>query len=209
MVRAVTSALGDTAGQVRVWDALVRVFHWTLVVAFAVAYLSEDEFMTLHAWAGYTVLALLAIRVVWGFVGSRHARFGDFVYSWPRVRDYLSELLAFRPSRYLGHNPAGGWMVVALLVALFVTGASGLVAWGAGEGAGPLAGLLAGSPRWLAKVLEEVHEFLANLTLFLIVIHIAGVVVDSLLHRENLVRAMVTGYKKAVGESPSALRDPR
>jgi len=179
--------------RVKVWDPLVRVFHWTLVTAFAVAFLTEDEWLDLHVLAGYTVLGLVGVRLAWGVVGTRHARFGDFVRGPSVVLGYARDVLRGRARRYLGHNPAGGAMIVALLVFLALTVLTGLFAYGASELAGPFAGMF-GDPRWVGP-LEEAHELLANLTLLLAGVHVAGVVASSLLHRENLVRAMVTGTK--------------
>ena len=180
--------------QVKVWDPLVRLFHWTLVGAFTVAYLSEDEFESLHVYAGYAVGALIAFRLVWGFIGTPHARFRDFVRSPSEIIGYLKSLVSGRPRHYLGHNPAGGAMVIALLISLLFTVAAGLMTYGA-EGSGPLAPWV-----WTLGVegeetFEEIHEFFANLTVVLVFAHIAGVVISSVLHGENLVRAMITGRK--------------
>ena len=183
----------SSTNEVNVWDPLVRVFHWTLVTAFAVAFLTEDEWLDLHVLAGYTVLALVGLRLAWGMVGTRHARFGDFVHGPRVVLAYLADVLRGRAQRYLGHNPAGGAMIVALLAFLTLTSVTGLFAYGASELAGPFAGAFA-DPRW-AEPLEDLHEVLANLTLVLAGVHVAGVVASSLLHHENLVRAMVTGRK--------------
>lgn len=179
--------------EVKVWDPLVRVFHWTLVTAFTVAFLTEDESLDLHVLAGYGVLGLVGLRIAWGLIGTRHARFGDFVHRPRVVLAYLRDVARGRARRYLGHNPAGGAMIVALLALLASTSLTGLFAYGASELAGPLAGVFA-DPRW-AEPLEDVHEVLANLTLILTGVHVAGVLASSLLHRENLVRAMVTGTK--------------
>ncbi len=186
----------NTERVVRVWDPMVRLFHWSLVLAFTVAYLTEDDWLSLHTWAGYTIIGLVAFRLLWGVVGSRYARFADFVRGPRPVAEYLKQIVGGHPPRFLGHNPAGGAMVIALLIALLATTATGLAVYGAGEFSGPLAGLLAGvGPVW-AEVFEEVHEFFANFTLFLVVLHVAGVLLASIQHRENLVRAMVTGLKK-------------
>ena len=182
---------------VKVWDPLVRVFHWTLVLAFFIAYLTEDEWLDLHTLAGYTVLALVAFRLLWGLVGSRHARFADFVRRPREVLGYLKQVLTLHPRRYLGHNPAGGLMVVLLLASLLATTGFGLAVYGAEEGAGPLAAWFAGAGEGTEHLVEELHEFCANFTLFLVAVHVAGVLVESLLHGENLVRAMVTGRKPA------------
>ncbi len=182
--------------EIKVWDPLVRLFHWTLVLAFFIAWLTEDDLLTLHVWAGYTVLGLVLARIVWGFVGTRHARFRDFVRPWPDVVGFLKQTLLGRAPRYLGHNPAGGAMIVLMLIMLLLIGLTGLFLYGIEEAAGPLAGL-AGAPEWLEDGLEEVHEFLANAMLFLVVVHVAGVLVESRIHHENLVRAMITGRKPA------------
>lgn len=213
----------NDAKRVRVWDPLVRIVHWILVVGFFVAYFTEDDFLTLHVWAGYTVGALVVMRVLWGFVGPRHARFSDFLYGPREVWRYLIDLLAFRAKRHLGHSPAGGAMVLALLVGLAATVWSGLEFYAVEENAGPLASL--SSDRMALNVLanetekkqdgghkdaeeredregedgefwEEIHETLSNLMLALILLHIAGVLFASVVHRENLVRSMVTGYKR-------------
>lgn len=181
---------------IKVWDPLVRVFHWTLVLAFAIAYVTEDEFLDLHVLAGYVIAGLIGFRLVWGLIGSRHARFSDFVRRPSTVWAYFKSLFGSHPKRYLGHNPAGGAMVIALLVSLLLTLVTGLAYYGAGEFSGPLAATLAGAGPFWADVLEESHEFLANLTVLLVVLHVAGVVLASLQHRENLVRSMFNGRKR-------------
>jgi cytochrome b len=212
-----------TDTRIRVWDPLVRLFHWSLVVTFTVAYFTGDEDNLVHIWSGYAVIGLVIFRILWGFIGSRHARFSDFLASPARVLDYLKSLAARQPERYLGHNPAGGWMIVLLLIAILLTSISGIKVYGL-EGHGPLAS--SGSEMVLISTAqadedeheeheeehgedgheghedgaeefwEEIHEFLSNFTVFLIALHIAGVLVSSALHRENLVRAMITGYKQ-------------
>ncbi len=182
--------------RVKVWDVAVRLFHWSLAAAFFVAYLSSEEWQSLHVLAGYGVAGLIAFRVIWGLIGTRHARFGDFVYRPHTVLGYLKDLVRLRHRRYLGHNPAGGSMVLALLVSLTVTALSGMAVYGAEEGAGPLAFAFAGSGEFWEEIIEGVHEFFANLTLVLVGLHVGGVIAESLLHRENLIRAMWTGYKR-------------
>jgi len=181
---------------VRTWDLLIRLFHWTLVAAFFTAYLTEDDWMSLHVQAGYTVLGLVLFRIVWGMIGTRHARFTDFVFSPASTLAYLKDIIAFRARRYLGHNPAGGAMVIALLFSLTATAVSGLALYGYAEFSGPLAGLMGSVPEWLGGSLEDVHEFFANFTLMLVLLHVAGVVIASLQHGENLVRSMFTGVKR-------------
>lgn len=182
---------------IKVWDLPVRIFHWSMVAAFTIAFLTEDEWLSLHTLAGYSVTGLIAFRLLWGVVGSRHARFSAFVRSPSEVVAYLKQVVTFRAPRHLGHNPAGGAMVLALLVALLLTGLTGMATYGAVEGAGPLAGMLAGSSSFSAELFEEAHELFANLTLLLVFAHLAGVAVASLQHRENLPRAMVTGLKSS------------
>jgi cytochrome b len=166
------------------------------VTAFFTAYLIEDDWLGLHVLAGYTVLGLVLFRLVWGVIGTRHARFTDFVRSPSAVLAYLKDVVRVRARRHLGHNPAGGAMVIALLGSLVFSAVSGLALYGYGEFSGPLAGLLQGAPGWLGNVLEGMHEFFANFTLLLVVLHLAGVALTSLQHGENLVRSMFTGRKQ-------------
>jgi cytochrome b len=181
---------------VPVWDLGVRLFHWTLAGAFLAAYLTEDDWELLHVNAGYLIGILVALRLLWGFVGPRHARFADFVRSPREVLRYARDALHLRAPRHLGHNPAGGAMVVALLSGLAVTVISGVALHGAADFAGPLAGFWRGE--LAADVLEGVHEAGANTTLLLILLHLGGVLFSSLEHGENLVKSMITGRKKEV-----------
>jgi cytochrome b len=180
---------------IRVWDPAVRIFHWALAGSFFFAYFTEDELLTPHVWAGYLVGALVLFRLVWGLVGPRHARFSDFIRPPGETLAYLKDVIAFRARRYLGHNPAGGAMVVALIISLGLTTVTGLLVYGAEEMAGPLAGWLAPTSHDTAEAFEELHELFANLTLALVVAHLAGVLLASLQHGENLVRSMFTGLK--------------
>ena len=211
---------------IRVWDLLVRTFHWSVVVAFFVAYFTEDDLLTLHVWAGYAIGGLLVLRVFWGLAGPRHARFSDFIYSPATVLRYARDLVAFRARRYLGHSPAGGAMILALMIGLAATVWTGVEFYADSEGLGPLAvasSAIAGPPQVSTTIesrqlvmasendlesvkpdnrkhessWEDLHESLANLTLVLVLLHIGGVVLASIAHHENLVRAMVTGVKRA------------
>lgn len=194
-------------GMVRVWDPLVRVFHWGLVAAFATAWLTAEELDRVHEIAGYVVAGLVAFRLVWGVIGSRHARFAHFVRGPAAVLAYVGDMVRGRERRYLGHNPAGAAMIVALLVALSGTALTGWLmaepsrlallpdlpqivtpafADDEGEGRDEAEGLL-----------KEAHEVLANLMLLLVALHVGGVVLASRRHRENLALAMVTGQKRA------------
>lgn len=183
------------SSQIRVWDPLVRFFHWSLVTAFFIAYITEDDLLTVHSWAGYLILTLLLIRLVWGFIGTRYARFSDFIYSPRNIIQFLKDTVRLRARRYLGHNPAGGAMVMILLFSLLLTTISGVLLLGAEEQAGPVAHWFTQSAGFWGDVLEELHEFFANFTLLLVFVHVIGVIVESLIHKENLVSAMLTGFK--------------
>lgn len=182
--------------KVKVWDPVVRVFHWTLVASFTLAYLSGEAWDWLHVNSGYLVALLVIVRTAWGFVGTRHARFSDFVRRPSAVRRYLGDLLRLRQRHYLGHNPAGGLMIVTLLALLALTTVSGMALYGLDPGKGPFAGLAGFGNGFWVEVVEGLHEFSANATVVLIVVHVAGVIVESLLSGENLVRAMRDGYKR-------------
>jgi cytochrome b len=206
----------ESTKQVRVWDRFVRVGHWALVAGFFTAYLTEDELLRVHVWSGYTVGTIVALRIVWGFVGPEHARFSNFIYSPSKVMRYLAGLFRRSAARYLGHSPAGGAMVILLLIGLAGTVWSGLTVYAYDQGAGPLAGVVATAQVGVATseqeddnesafearedYWEELHELFANLTLLLVIFHIAGVLLASFVHRENLARAMVTGCKRAPDE---------
>ncbi len=211
----------DTSQQIKVWDFFVRLSHWLIVVGFFAAYLSEDDFLTIHVWAGYLVGGLVALRILWGFVGPKHARFSDFVCGPGKALNYLANLLKLRAERFLGHSPAGGMMVLNLLAGLLLIVGSGLVLYAIEENAGPLASvygttdqrLISGKAAVTREISsrdddheeeseaeefwEEVHELFANLVLVLVILHVAGVALSSVVHRENLVKSMVTGFKRA------------
>jgi cytochrome b len=167
--------------RILVWDLPTRLFHWLLAASFLGAYLiSEGErWRALHALLGYTAAGLIAFRLLWGVVGTRHARFTGFTWSPRAVLSYLRSLCAGSPEHYTGHNPAGSWAVLGLLVMVAATAVSG---WAVLNDVGPA---------WL----EEVHEVIADGTIALVALHVAAVIVSSVLHRENLVRAMLTGTK--------------
>jgi len=162
------------------------------VAFFIIAFITEDDWLYLHSFAGYSISGLLIFRILWGVIGTRHARFSDFVTTPKTVRAYLRSMLTGRPKHYIGHNPAGGMMIIGLLVVLLLTAVSGMATL-ATEGLGPLANTFFAS--WSDDWLEEIHEALANLSLLLVIVHIAGVLVSSIAHRENLVKAMIDGHK--------------
>ena len=183
--------------EIRVWDPLIRIAHWTLVAAFFVAYFTEADLLDWHVSAGYVAAAVVIVRVVWGFVGPEHARFGSFVYGPDAIIAYLRDLVTFRARRYLGHSPAGGAMVVILLVAVGATTLTGVMNLAIERNEGPFAGWLGGGAVSRDGLLGDLHGSLAGITLGLVILHVLGVVLAGLVHRENLARAMVTGNKPA------------
>ncbi|WP_027484414.1 cytochrome b/b6 domain-containing protein [Rhodanobacter sp. OR87] len=174
---------------VKVWDPLVRVFHWSLAGLFLANFFTEDGELV-HRGIGYAVLVLLAVRFVWGWVGTRHARFADWVPGPHRVRDYLRARLAGRSQRQLGHNPAAAMMILALLAGVLLVGVTGWL---------QTTDAFFGTP-WL----EELHELLAYGVLGLVVVHVLAAVGESVHYRENLVAAMVHGRKRALGQDVAA-----
>lgn len=193
--------MANEQNSVKVWDPFVRIFHWTLVLSFFIAYITEEDYLGIHSYAGYIVLALISLRIIWGIIGTRHARFTDFVYSPKTIKSFLQDTLKLKAKRYLGHNPAGGAMIILMMLSLLITGFTGLVVYGAEEQAGPLASWFSHSHSIWGDIFEELHEFFANFSVFLIVVHIAGVIIESLLHKENLVKAMIDGNKRIETES--------
>ena len=180
---------------IKVWDIFIRFFHWSLVLTFLIAYLTEDDFMSLHTFAGYSIIALICLRLIWGFIGTEHARFKDFICPLATVKEFIKNTLSANAKRYIGHNPAGGLMILIMLVSIVVTSITGVIIEGM-ENSGPFAEQLHNSGEMLEDVFEEIHEFFANFSLLLIFIHIAGVLVESLIHKENLIKSMVTGFKR-------------
>jgi cytochrome b len=192
---------GSASPSVRVWDLPTRVFHWTVVALVAVAWVSAEGdglLFRVHAVCGYLLLAILCFRLIWGVVGSEHARFADFVRPWPAVRDYAKKLAVLSPPRHLGHNPLGGWMVVVLLTVLAAIVATGLFAYHDGA-AGPFAYLIG---RGAGEAVSEVHEGLTSVLGWLIALHVAAVFADWLITGDNLIRAMWTGAKTVPAGSP-------
>jgi len=181
-----------TKNIVQVWDLPLRLFHWLLVVAFLIAFITEDDFLSLHVWAGYSIAGLLVFRFIWGFTGNQYARFSNFVCRPQQSIAYLNNALVHKAKRYIGHNPAGAVMVVLLLISLLIATITGFAVYGAEQNAGPLASItMQNEDFW-----EEAHELFANATLLLVIIHIIGVAFESFLHQENLVKSMLTGNKR-------------
>lgn len=190
--------------QIKVWDIGVRIFHWSLVLFYTIAYISEDIEL-IHVYAGYVVLGLILFRVLWGLIGTKYARFNNFIYGKKAAFAYLKSLFTKEPKHYIGHNPIAGWMILALLITIFLVSWTGLQLY-ADVGKGPLAevnvelisGAYADDDREQAEsIWEEIHEGLAKLTLLLVCVHVAGVLLSSMIHGENLIRSMITGYKKS------------
>lgn len=173
--------------RILVWDFPTRIFHWSLALSFAGAWLTaeSERYRDIHVMLGYTLLGLIVFRLLWGFLGSRYARFDSFLYGPQKVLGYLRSLLTAHPQHYVGHNPAGSWAIFLLLGLGLLAGVSGILLFNEIGG---------------EEMFEEIHEVAANLMLAVVALHIAGVAVSSLLHRENLVRAMITGYKTAAPE---------
>lgn len=169
----------------------MRVFHWLLAGSFAVAYLvaESDQLRGLHVILGYTATGLILFRILWGFVGSRFARFRSFWFPPRAALEYLRSLRSKRPQHFVGHNPAGSLAIYAILIAGLATGVTGYMSLNeiGGESA------------------EDIHEACANVWLGVVIVHLAGVIVGSWIHRENLVRAMITGYKEGVKSQPDGV----
>jgi len=167
---------------VRVWDPLVRLAHWTLVLGVLLSWLTREGFGATHEWLGYAVLAIVAVRLVWGFVGPTDARFASFVAALADTLRYGRAVVAAREQRYLGHNPLGGWMIVALLTVVTLVCVSG---W-----------LYTTDRYWGVEWVETLHARLTDVLIALIVLHVAGVLYASWRHRENLIAAMIHGRKR-------------
>lgn len=178
------------ATRILVWDIPTRVFHWLLAGSFIGAFVTAESemFRDVHVALGYLLLALIGFRILWGIVGTRYARFSAFAFGPSKVLAYLKSLLTGSPQHYLGHNPAGSWVIYALLLLGVLAGATGYATYNEIGG------------EWF----EELHEAFANSMLVLVGVHVAGVVVSSLLHRENLVKSMINGYKQ--GETDQGVR---
>jgi cytochrome b len=168
---------------IRVWDPLVRAFHWMLALSFAVAWFSSGDSGRLHELAGYAAGVLVLARVAWGYFGSGYARFSQFMQPPAAVAAYLRSIATGAERRYIGHNPAGGAMIIVLLASIMATAATG---W-----------MLTTDTFWGSLAIQRVHSILAHGVLLLVLVHLGGVALASVRHRENLVRAMVIGDKRA------------
>jgi cytochrome b len=182
----------SSPARVRVWDIAVRLFHWSLVASVTATYLLSEQ-RSLHRKLGYIVLVLIGFRLIWGLIGTHHARFASFIPGPRRLISYLCDIALRREARHLGHNPAGAAMIVALLVTLTAVAVTGY---------------MMGMDRYFGQDwVEHTHKVLVNGLIGLIILHLAGVVTASLRHRENLVVAMVTGLKQE--NDPTHVAAPR
>lgn len=181
---------------VRIWDLPIRLFHWLFAVACATAWVSGNDprYTDPHLFAGYLALGLVLFRLVWGVVGGRYARFGQFVRGPAAVLDHLSRLFGAARNHEPGHNPAGAWAILAMLGLVLLLALTGLVVLGGEEGFGPLAGVFSIAQ---GVAVHRWHDWLAWALLGVVVLHLAGVALESVLQRQNLPRSMITGCKEA------------
>ncbi len=190
-----TNRISTATNKIAVWDPFVRLFHAALALGFACAYLTSQAGMQqLHARIGYFLLGLIAARLIWGVIGSRHARFRDFVYSPRAIFRHAQAIWAGHPQRHLGHDPAGGAMILLMLFMLVSILSAGMLLLGTLEFAGPLQTVWLEDP-WV-YLLRDVHVTLVNIFLVLILLHISGVILACIQQRENLLWSMISGNKK-------------
>jgi cytochrome b len=166
----------------RVWDLIVRIFHWSLVLSFGTAWFSSDSRGEFHQWIGLGAAALILVRLVWGFIGTPYAKFTQFVRTPMNVARYVSDIIKGKEARYIGHNPAGGFMVLALLLGVAATALTG---W-----------LMTTDAYYGDDAMQTLHSLSANAMVLLIVVHVSGVIHASYRHKENLVASMINGNKR-------------
>lgn len=188
-----------------IWDLPTRLFHWTLASSFAIAWLTSegDRWHAVHVFVGYLMLGLVGFRVLWGFVGSHFSRFTSFWFGPRQAFDYLRQVASGHAARHVGHNPTGSLAIYILLTLALAVGFTGITTMGGDEQQGIAAGWFSFSQ---IRLLKKLHEAGAVLMLLVVITHIAGVVVESVLHKENLARSMVTGIKLAEPGTPVASR---
>jgi cytochrome b len=202
----------DKSGnKIRVWDAPVRLFHWTLVLLMAVSYFTGrwgGDWMKFHFWSGYAILALLIFRIAWGFVGSTTARFSNFVKGPKAAFAHLRELLGKHGPYDAGHNAMGGAMVVVLILAVLAQAGTGLFSADTDTGLvfGPLTKFASEA---VVNKVTAFHHFWVNVLLALAALHVAAVLTYLVWKRHNLVRAMITGYKPVEHVVPPGQPAPR
>ncbi len=199
--RTADSVFTEDAGVIRVWNLPLRIFHWILVACYVTAWSTRDSrYLDIHIFAGYMMIGMILFRVFWGMAGGPYARFQDFSFSWRQVVDYLRGILKCDPERFVGHNPAGSWVIYLLLGMSGALAVTGLLTFGGEEQHGPLAGIMTFAQGDRA---HQLHELLAWTTLAIIGIHLCGVLVESLMQRENLVKSMISGFKPATADAVS------
>lgn len=181
--------------KIKVWDVPTRLFHWLLVSAIAVVYLTSrnEWFLEYHTIAGYIALGLVIFRVLWGFAGNRYARFSEFLCGWGAVRSYLSATIRLKPGRFIGHNPAVGWVVVSMLLMILTLVVTGAITYGGEENMGVWAGFFTFES---AVVSKQVHTFLADAAIAVIVVHILAALFHDFILKENIILSMITGSKE-------------
>jgi len=179
-----------------IWDLPTRVFHWLTVCAFAAALITQgdDRYLFFHVFSGYVFIGLLVFRLLWGVVGSHYARFHTFAHDWKSVIDYLWSMLNGQAMRYIGHNPAGGWAIFLMLALGLFVSITGMLTMGGEENHGLLAGVV---DFRVGIISHDIHEYAAWFMLAVVGVHLLGVMVESLVHRENLIWTMITGKKEA------------
>jgi cytochrome b len=182
--------------QIRVWDPLVRLFHWLLVACFLIAYVVEDDMLNLHVLAGSIIFGLIVFRLIWGIMGTEHSRFTDFICSFKHIIQHLRDLVRLRPAHHMGHTPGGGVMIFLLLLGLLLLTLSGIMLYTMEGVLLPFAGFMTGVDLDTTILIEHIHGWVADLLVFFVVFHVAGVLLESLLQKQNLIRTMITGYKK-------------
>lgn len=203
-MRQETDKTENGAGSVKVWDRFLRFFHWSLVLCFATAYISgEVHAPTVHLMVGYALCVLLAARMYWGFRGGEFARFRSFIFSIGETITYTRAMFRGNPKHYFGHNPAGAVMVFTMFGLLAVVFASGFLTLATIDFEGPLVCLANRVSDETSYVFRHLHEFLTHAALILVALHLLGVVVGSIQHKENLVLAMLIGKKKSLSQSVS------
>ena len=207
--KASNSDSDHQARTVSVWDLPTRVFHWSFAAAVLIAYVSSEAdggAFWIHVYSGTALIGFVVFRAIWGVIGSRYAQFGDFVQGPATVSEYSKRLMAFRPPYSVGHNPLGGWMVMALLAIVLLAVLTGLMTREDGY-VGPLSHIAGG-------LFGEAHEGFGSFVMVLVGAHVLGVVGHGLISRENLVRSMITGIKtlpagvEAVGIRPVGVVRP-
>jgi cytochrome b len=196
MQEAVVEESSKNFTEVKVWDLPIRLFHWTLVIGVAAAYISAKyRFSDVHVLVGYALCVLILARVSWGIAGTKYARFTSFCFPFSETAIYLRTMLHGKPRHYVGHNPAGALMVFTMLALLTLIFLTGLATLGAIDFDGPLSALANYLSDEASFLIRHLHAWLVNIGIALVALHLAGVMWGSVQHRENLVKAMITGNK--------------